>query len=291
MRRLIIIPILIIISLVLVFLIRQRQKANILPADVIFSSGTVEAMTTTVSAQINGKVLVKSFRKGDVVRAGDTLVLIERDLLDARIKELESGIAATQEQIEASRIDLANIKKNVERTKKAYDAGSIPQKDMDNLTSSYQSGDKRLGAQEAQLQTLNAQKASLAIQIGYTTVTSPIDGFVQSDPVEAGEIVMPGSVLAEVVNLNNSWVEIYINETEIPFVHLNDTADLYLDSDPKTPIKGTVSFISQKAEFTPKNVQTKKERVKQVFAVRVRVDNASQQFKPGLPVDVYLKKK
>ncbi len=291
MRRLIIIPILIVVSVVLVFLIYQRQKANLLPPDVIFSSGSVEANTVTVGAQTSGKVLVKPFRKGDEVKQGDTLLVIERDLLDAKMNELETGIAATLAEMDAARIDLANVRKNLDRLKQAYTAGSVPQKDMDNLTASFQSGDKRIAGLESRLQTLNAQKATLAIQIGYTTVTSPIGGYIQSDPVEVGEIAVTGSALFEIVNLSDTWVEIYINETEIPFVHLSDNADIYLDSDPQTPLKGTVSFISQKAEFTPKNVQTKKERVKQVFAVRVRVDNSTQRFKPGLPVDVYLKKR
>lgn len=291
MRRLIIIPILIVVSLVLVFLIRQQQKANILPADVIFSSGTVEANAVTISAQTNGKVLAKRFRKGDEVQQGDTLLIIERDLLDAKLSELETGIAATQADLDAARIDLGNARKNLDRMKDAYKAGSVPQRDLDNQTASYQSGDKRITALQARLESLNAQKATLAIQIGYTTIIAPTAGYLQSDPVEVGEIVMTGGTLFEIINLSDTWVEIYVNETEIPFVHLNDNADVYLDSDPKTPIKGSVSFISQKAEFTPKNVQTKKERVKQVFAVRVRVDNTAQKFKPGLPVDVYLKKR
>ena len=291
MRRLIIIPILVVVSVILVFLIYQRQKANLLPPDVIFSSGSVEANTVTVSAQTGGRLLAKPFRRGDEVKQGDTLLMIERDLLDAKMNELETGIAATLAEMDAARIDLANVRKNLDRSKQAYAAGSVPQKDMDNLTASFQSGDKRLAAFESKLQTLNAQKATLAIQIGYTTVTSPIGGYIQSDPVEIGEIVMTGSALFEIVNLNDTWVEIYINETEIPFVHLKDIADIYLDSDPQTALKGTISYISQKAEFTPRNVQTKKERVKQVFAVRVRVDNSTQRFKPGLPVVVYLKKR
>jgi HlyD family secretion protein len=291
MRRLIIIPILIVVSAILVFLIYQRQRANLLPPDVIFSSGTVEANTVTVSAQTAGKVLAKPFRKGDEVKQGDTLIVIERNLLDAKMQELETGIAATQAELDAARIELANVKKNLDRMTEAFKVGSVPKKDMDNLTASYQSGDKRIASLESRLQTLNAQKATLAIQIGYTTVISPINGYIQADPVEIGEIAMTGSALFEIVNLSDAWVEIYVNETEIPFVHLNDTADIYLDSAPKQPHRGIVSFISQKAEFTPKNVQTKKERVKQVFAVRVRVDNSSQRFKPGLPVDVYLKKK
>ena len=80
-------------------------------------------------------------------------------------------------------------------------------------------------------------------------------------------------------------------EEDLPFIEIGDSAEVHLDSEPEHPFTGKVSFIAQEAEFTPKNIQTKKERVKLVFAVRVRIDNESRKFKPGLPVDVYLAKR
>jgi HlyD family secretion protein len=281
---------LIVVSIVLVFLIYQRQKANILPAGVIYSSGTVEANAVTVSAQTMGRVVAKHVRKGDRVRAGDTLLLIERNLLDAKQNELAASLAATRAELEAARIDLANGRKNVERLRDAFKVGSIPQRDFDNASSAYESGSKRVASLESRLQLLQTQQQTLDIQFGYTAVTAPTSGYIQSNPAEVGEIALFGGALFEIVDLNDVWIEIYVNELDIPRVNLNDTAEIHLDSDPNQTVKGVISFISQQAEFTPKNVQTKKERVKQVFAVRVRVDNRSQQFKPGLPVDVYLKK-
>lgn len=290
MRRLIIIPILIVISLCLIFLIYQRQKADALPPGVIYSSGTVESNAVTVSAQTMGRVVEKRVRKGDQVKRGDTLLLIERNLLDAKQNELRASLMATESELEAARIDLANARKNLDRLREALKAGSIPQKDFDNANSAFESGNKRVNVLEAKLDLLQTQQQTLDIQLGYTSVTSPIIGYIQTDPVEVGEIALLGGRLFEIVDLDETWVEIYVNEIDIPHVNLNDKAELHLDSDPGQTLKGNVSFISQQAEFTPKNVQTMKERVKQVFAVRIRIDNSSRLFKPGLPVDVYLKK-
>ncbi len=290
MRRLAIIPILIVISIVLIFLIYRSQKTSQLPPDVIYSSGTVEANAVTVAAQTGGKVLEKRFRKGDNVKAGDTLIIIERDLLDAKQQELTAAYAATTEELAAARIDHANARANLQRMEAAFAAGSIPQKNLDDLRAAVSSGARRIEGLQAKLESISAQQQSLAVQLGYTVVLAPIAGYIQAAPIEAGELAAAGVALFELVDLSDTWVEIYVKETEIPAVHLADTAQVFLDSDPHTAVAGTVSFISQKAEFTPKNVQTKKERIKLVFAVRVKVDNTDGRFKPGLPVDVYLKK-
>ncbi len=290
MRKLAIIPILIVISVALVFLIYRRQQSNILPANVIYSSGTVEASAISVGAQTSGKVKDKRFAKGDMVSKGDTLLLIEGDLLDAKQQELDATITATRDEIAAARIELANVKTNLDRLREAYEVGSIPKRDYDNLQATYDSGNRRLASLEARLETITAQQQTLDIQKGYTAVVSPTNGFIQADPVEVGELALTGGTLFEIVDLSDTWVEIYVNEADLPHLHLNDNADIFLDSRPDSAIAGTISFISQKAEFTPKNVQTRKERVKLVFAVRVKVDNTSGAFKPGLPVDVYLKK-
>jgi len=289
-RKLAIIPILVVISLVLVFLIYRRQQSDILPPDVIYSSGTVEAAAVSVAAQTSGKIIDKRFSRGDQITVGDTLLLIEGELLDAKQQELDASISATRDEISAARIDLANVKTNLDRLKEAYAVGSIPKREYDNVQTAYDSGTRRLASLEARLQTISAQQQTLDIQKGYTAITSPTSGFVQADPVEVGEIAMTGSTLLEIVDLSDTWVEIYVNEADLPHLHLNDPADVFLDASPDSAIKGNISFISQKAEFTPKNVQTKKERVKLVFAVRIKVDNTAGSFKPGLPVDVYLKK-
>lgn len=290
MKKLIIIPILVVISAIMIILIYQRQQASELPEDVIYSSGTVEAQEVSVSSQISAQVSRKLFRKGEFVEEGDTLFVFDDELLQARMGEIEAGMNAVEAEIRAARIDLENVKTNLERLREAYQAGSIPRSKLDDVETAYQAGQSRLKSLEAKGDQLEAQRKTLNVQLSYAVVTAPLAGLVQADPVDVGELAITGSTLVELVDLTDVWVEIYVNETDLPLVDIGDSAEVYLDVAPEKPFHGEVSFIAQEAEFTPKNIQTKKERTKLVFAVRVRVDNESRQFKPGLPADVYLRK-
>ncbi len=291
MKKLIIIPILIVVSVILIVLIYARQQAQELPDGVIYSSGTVEANEVAVSAQVSAQVVEKRIRKGDQVAAGDTLFLLDDDLLQTRFGEIEAGISSIRSEISAARIELENARKNLDRLKNAFEVGSVPRAKLDDAEAAYDSGRSRISSLSARIEQLEAQRNTLEVQISYTVVTSPISGIVQADPVGVGELAIAGSTLAELVDLSDTWVEIYVGEADLPHVAIGDSASVHLDSSPDQPYTGRVTFISQDAEFTPKNIQTKKERVKLVFAVRVKVENESRRFKPGLPVDVYLKKK
>jgi len=291
MKKLIIIPILVVVSAILIILIYHRQQASELPADVIYSSGTVESQEVDVSAQISARVVEKRISKGDQVEKGDTLFLLDDNLLQTREGEIDAGIQSMRAQITAAQLDLQNVKTNLDRLQKAFDVGSIPKSKLDDVQTAYESGQSRLKSLRAKTEQLEAQRNTLNVQLGYCVVTSPITGLVQADPVDEGELAIMGSTLAELVDLSDTWVEIYVSETDLPYVKIGESAKVHLDSSPTEPYTGKVSFISQQAEFTPKNIQTKKERVKLVFAVRVKINNDSRQFKPGLPVDVYLDKR
>ena len=291
MKKLIIIPILVVVSAILIILIYNRQQASELPDDIIYSSGTVEANKVAVSAQVSAKVTEKRIQKGTSVAAGDTLFLLDDDVMQTRLGEIAAGKSSIQSEISAARIELDNAKKNLDRLKNAFEVGSVPKSKLDDAEAAYDSGRSRIKSLSAKIDQLEAQRSTLEVQIGYTVVTSPTNGVVQADPVDEGELAIAGSTLAELVDLSDTWVEIFIGEEDLPSVQIGDTARVHLDSAPDKPFKGQVSFISQEAEFTPKNIQTKKERVKLVFAVRVNVDNSSHVFKPGLPVDVYLDKR
>jgi HlyD family secretion protein len=106
--------------------------------------------------------------------------------------------------------------------------------------------------------------------------------------VEPGEIVAAGTPIVTVADLTDIWVKIYVPEPQLGRVKLRGTADVSTDSYRGKVYPGTVSFINSEAEFTPKNIQTKEERVKLVFAVKVRVANPNQELKPGMPADVRL---
>ena len=141
---------------------------------------------------------------------------------------------------------------------------------------------------EAQVAQAQAAAGLVRTQIEMMTLRSPIDGIVTSRSIRAGESALPGATLLTIANLDEVELTIYIPEDELGRVYLGQKVGVEVDSFPGRVFTGTVSYIAQQAEFTPKNVQTEKERVSMVFAVKVRLPNPEHLLKPGMPADAML---
>ncbi len=138
---------------------------------------------------------------------------------------------------------------------------------------------------EAQVVQAQAAVSALETQIEKMTLRSPIAGLVTSRSAHEGEAAIAGATLLSVANLDEVKLTVYIPEDELGRVYLGQEVEVRVDSFPGRVFVGTVSYISQQAEFTPRNVQTEKERVNMVFAVRVRLPNPDHLLKPGMPAD------
>ena len=147
---------------------------------------------------------------------------------------------------------------------------------------------EELAVAEAQVEQAQAAVSALQAQIEKMTLRSPIDGLVTSRSARAGETVLAGSTILSIANLDEVKLTIYVPEDELGRVYLGQPVEVRVDSFPERVFTGTVSHIAQQAEFTPKNIQTEKERVNMVFAVRVRLPNPEHLLKPGMPADAYL---
>src|SRR4030042_2229125 len=123
--------------------------------------------------------------------------------------------------------------------------------------------------------------------IDNAVIASPIYGIVLEKSLEVGEIAFPGTPVLTVADLKDTWIRIYISELKLKQVKLGQKAVITIDSSDKKYI-GTVVSISNKAEFTPKTIQTKDERVKLMFAVKISVPNPDMALKPGMPADAYI---
>jgi multidrug resistance efflux pump len=142
---------------------------------------------------------------------------------------------------------------------------------------------------EAQIAQAEAAASGLQAQIEKMALLSPIDGVVTSRSAHAGEAALPGATLLTIANLDEAKLTIYVPEDELNRVYLGQEVEVQVDSFPGRVFVGIVSYISQQAEFTPKNVQTEKERVNMVFAVKVRLPNPDHLLKPGMPADATLR--
>jgi HlyD family secretion protein len=125
-------------------------------------------------------------------------------------------------------------------------------------------------------------------QFSYSTLTAPMPGVVLSKNVEAGEMVAPGTPVITIGNLDQVWLRAFIDETDLGRVKVGQHASVTTDTYPGKQYEGHVSFIASKAEFTPKNVQTEKERVKLVYRIKINIVNPRMELKPGMPADAVI---
>jgi HlyD family secretion protein len=183
---------------------------------------------------------------------------------EERLKLLKEG--PRKEQIEQARAALMQAKETLILVKKGPRKETIDQA-------------------RARLDQANQALAMAETQLGYATLVSPISGVVLSKNVEPGEYVAPGTPVVTIGNLDNVWLRAYINETDLGRVKVGQRVRVTTDTYPGKVYEGYISFIASQAEFTPKNVQTEKERVKLVYRIKIDIPNPNMELKPGMPAD------
>jgi len=226
----------------------------------IEGSGTIEVSEIDIGSKLAGRIVAITKEEGQKVSRGEVLVRIAYDELDAQ----RLAVIA----------NLNNAKKNMERVRALYESGSVAKKDYDNMLAMYRTA-------KAAYEQINAA-------IDNAVITSPIDGVVLEKNLEIGEIAFPGSPVLTVADIEDTWIKIYVNEIEMGRVKLGQKAVVTVDSFQGRDFPGNVVSISNRAEFTPKTIQTKDERVKLMFAVKIAVPNPNQDLKPGMPADAYI---
>lgn len=145
---------------------------------------------------------------------------------------------------------------------------------------------QELAAARARVSAVDAQIASLQKSLGDAIVKSPVGGVVTSKLIDAGEMVAPRAPIVVITDLEHAWANVYVDEPLVPQLKIGQPATLVTDAGQR--IDGTITFISPKAEFTPRNVQTAEERSKLVYRIKVTADNRNGVLKPGMPVEAEL---
>ena len=160
--------------------------------------------------------------------------------------------------------------------------GVVSEKERDNLKLNFDIGQSKLAEAKALLK-------QASVYLDYTQLKSPMDGVITSRNIEPGETVNPGREVITVSALSRVDLRIYVDETQIGKVKPNQEVEVTVDTFPGKVYNGIVSFISPEGEFTPKIIQTKKERVKLVYLVKVSIPNPNFELKSGMPADALLR--
>jgi len=263
--------------------------------------GNFEADPVIVSSESSGKVLQLNVEKGQKIDEGFVAAVIDSTQLHLKIKQLEAQQKAVQSKrqsiraqvdvLEQQKVNLSDDKKRVEDMLKD---GAATKKQLDDITGQVAVINRQIKSTQTQFTSINSELEVLKTQAASTkdlidrcTVESPANGTVLETYIEQGELAGPGKPLFKLADLDALILKVYVSGAQLPNVKISQVVEVLVDknSEENQSFTGEVFWISSEAEFTPKIIQTKEERVKLVYAVKVKVQNDGT-LKIGMPGEI-----
>lgn len=293
--------------------------------EALATSGTIEATEVPLASEVPGKVTQVLVQEGQQVELGAPVVTLDVTALqlqldqasaalqmaEARRDEARAGARSEQvrhaeEVARQAAAALEGAKKNYDTVKQMYDNGVAPKVQMDSATTQLETASAQAQAARAQaelvkkgatreqlrqLEAAVAQARAAAKLAQYNlergTVKATISGVVVRRLIEPGALVSPGAGVITLQNLDDLWLRVYVPENQLNLVRLGQRVKVTVDAFPDRSFTSEVVNIADRAEFTPRNVQTKEERATTVYAVKLRLlDGLNGELKPGMPADV-----
>jgi len=265
-------------------------------------SGALEATEVNVASTASGKVLEVRYREGAVVKSGDTLVVLDTELLKLQLAQAVAASEGLESQSAAARNALEQAKENSQlaevtlgRIEALNKQGSSTRQQLDEARTRRDVAKSQKSSAENQIAALKSEKNRLAAQIGFLrrqitdgTIIAPMDGTVLLRSVEPGEVLTAGSTAMRLADLSHLELKVYLDVEDVDRVQLGKEVTVLVDSFEKEPLTGRVSWISSEAEFTPKNVQTRNARAQLVYAIKVELQNGDGRLAIGMPAEIIL---
>jgi HlyD family secretion protein len=288
---------------------------------ILTASGHVEATDVRLSTKVAGRLQDFGLAEGDTVKPGQEIAHIDTTDVDLAISQARAerqasqaelalrlagsrkeDVAAAAAQVAQAQADLSGAEKDLGRMQGLLDRGSGTPKARDDARTRRDMAAARLKAARETLARLkngsrpeeiasararvgvsDARIAQLEQQRADAAIVSPTAGVVTEKIAEAGELLQAGAPLCVITDLADAWLTVYVGEPDLGRIRIGQEAQVVTD-DGQTR-KGRITFVASKAEFTPRNVQTRDERVKLVYKVKVGLDNRDGLFKPGMPAE------
>jgi len=292
----------------------------------VFVSGNIEAIEVDLSFRIAGQINTLPIEEGDRVQKNQVVATLDTDTLlalrgaaqaeianvRAVLDQLEEGTRT--EEIEQARAMYKSAESRMKNAKDEHDryiplfkekaisastfdtketALRVATEDFNNAAERLKQLEKGPREQEiragrARLERAEFELKKIELDIQHSALQTPVSAVVLVKSNEIGEVVLPGATVATVAAIDEVWLKGYVGEQNLGRIKLGQKAQISTDTYPNKIYPGIVTFISSRAEFTPKNVQTKEERVKQVYRVKITIQNPNQELKIGMPAEDYI---
>jgi HlyD family secretion protein len=296
------------------------------PQNAIVLSGNIEAHESLISFKVQGRIVELPVEEGQSVEKDSLLarledadyrqrVRIDEASVHVRQSNLALTLAGTREQeVKAVQQNMLDAQADAQQKKLDYDraqrlfsedAVSAQDRDLADTAfkrsqAAFQSAQQKyneavegsrkeeIAIAEANLKEAHANLGMSHVNLGYTVLRAPSTGVITVRQAELGEVVVPGTPVVTLADLDHIWLRAYIAETDLGRVRWGQDAVVTTDTFPGKQYRGRISFIASEAEFTPKSVQTYKERVMLVYRIKIDIDNPNHELKPGMPADAHI---
>lgn len=321
MKKKIILPVLLVAIIAsAVFAINRRRGDD---DGALRVSGNIEVTDVEVSFRMPGRVATRPASEGMPIAAGAVVATLDTSELEheiaardadvaaarAQLAELESG--SRRQEIEQARAAVRQVQAESDRwsadyarQRELYGKKVISQRELEASETAAQTARERVvqarqtvalleegprpetkQAARARVQQAGQAGAALRTRLADATLVSPLSGVVIAKHVEPGEHVTAGAPVVTIGDLDRVWMRGYVDETDLGRIRVGQRVDVRTDTFPGKSYPGVITWISEQAEFTPKSVQTEKERVKLVYRLKIDIPNPSHELKPGMPAD------
>jgi HlyD family secretion protein len=296
------------------------------PQNQLVLSGNIEAHESLVSFKVQGRIVELPVEEGQTIQAGALLarlddadykqrVRIDEASVRVRQSNLALTLAGTREQeIKAAQqtmldaqADMQQKKLDYDRAQRLFKEDAISAQDRDladtalkRSQASFQAAQQKynealegsrkedIAIAQANLKEASANLGMSRVNLDYTVLQAPTAGVIAVRQAELGEVVVPGTPVVTLADLDHIWLRAYVAETDLGRIRWGQDAVITTDTYPGKQYHGRISFIASDAEFTPKSVQTYKERVTLVYRIKIDVDNPNHELKPGMPADAHV---
>jgi len=274
-------------------------------------SGTIETDQARLASRYGGRVTEILVQEGDTVSFNQPLVRLNapelfarRDQLAAQLAEWKAGtrkeeVATAKAEMEAVAADLEFARSEERRTAQLANTGAIAASERDRALARANTLDKSLAASKSRHELLlagtrperiaaaEAQLAEVETQIKELEVRAAAPAVVETLHVKPGDVLAPNTPVVTLLYTSHLWLRVYVPATWLGQLHLGDKVRVQVDSFPGKNFEGQIEQIARSAEFTPRNVQTQEDRVKQVFGIKIRLPADTPDLRAGMSADVF----
>lgn len=284
-----------------------KLQGDRLPVSIAYGNGRIEAQTVQVATKTGGRVLEVLVKEGDLVEQGQLLARIDTNELDASLAGAEAQVTAAKDTVAAVKAQIAQrvselkyAEQDLKRAETLVSKGHISQQEVDQRQTAKETAEAALAAVKAQLanaessvETARAEVRRIGTLIDDANLKAPIAGRVQYRLAEPGEVLSAGGRVVTLLDLSDVYMTIFLPTSEVGRVYIGADARIVLDAAPEYVIPAHVSFVAADAQFTPKEVETRTEREKLMFRIKIKIPaellrEHIEKVRTGLPGEAYV---